>query len=207
MPGELRIGMGLRDRLNHDSAEAIGHVIGMIAVFVGVAGLVLSIALATDFSIQDNALSELGEGDRELAWLFNGTTILAGALAAIFFAILIDRVKNRYQRTGMAIMAIAGVSLAGIGLFPIGHPLHLPVAVIYFVALSLGILMTGYGDRQRDRPLRAMVAFNLVLLHAIAWLFSYLTLEGIALPETVGALIYGIWIILIVIQRGRDLNT
>lgn len=197
--------MRLRDRLNLDSAEAIGHVIGMIAVFVGVAGLIISIALATEFSIQQNALSDLGDPARDLAYLFNGTAIVTGLLAAIFFAILTRRLENQYQRIGMAVMVVASISLAGVGVFSIGHVLHVLFAVGFFLGLTLGILITGIGDRQSGRPRRAMVAFNLVVLHLLAWGFGYLTLEGVALPETVGALIFGIWILLLVIQRGRDL--
>ncbi len=197
--------MDLRDRLDLDSAEAIGHVIGMIAVFVGVAGLILSIALTTDFSIQDDALSDLGDADQELSWLFNGTVIVAGGLSAIFFTILSNRMNDPYQRAGMVLNAIAGISLLGVGVFPIGHPLHLPVSVLFFIALTLGILVTGYGDRQGARPRRAIVAFNLVLLHVIAWIFGYLMLDGVALPELVGALTFSIWIVLLIIQRGEDL--
>lgn len=205
MYGESMSTMEWRDRLDLDSAEAIGHVVGMIAVFVGVAGLILSIALTTEFSIQNDALSDLGATEQELSWLFNGTLIVAGGLSAIFFGILSTRIENPYQRAGMVLNAIAGVALLGVGVFPIDHPLHLPVSVLFLIALTLGILVTGYGDRQGTRPRRAIVAFNLVLLHVIAWIFGSLMLDGVALPETVGALVFGIWILLLIIQRGEDL--
>lgn len=198
--------MEVRGRLDLDSIEAVGHVIGVIAVFVGIAGLVLSVGLAEDFSIQQGALSDLGATDHELAWLFNGTLILAGALAAVFFASLIDRFDNRFQRIGTALNAVAGVLLLAVGVFPLGHALHAPVAIGFFLALSTGILITGYGDWQAGRPRRARVALNLVLLHALAWVFGIMMLEGIALPELVGALVYAIWVIILVVQRGRELT-
>lgn len=199
--------MHLRGRLDLHSIEAVGHVIGMMAVFTGVAGLIISIGLAVDFSVQQNALSDLGVADGTVAWLFNGTLVVSGALAAVFFGTLVDRFENRYQRIGGVLLALAGLSLLAAGLFPSGHALHLPASVAFFVAITAGILVGGYGDREHGRSRRATIAFNLVLLHVIAWVFGALTLDGSALPALVGGLVYAIWIILLVIQRGRDLPT
>lgn len=194
-------------RLDLDSVEAIGHVIGMIAVFVGITGLMLSIGLADDFSIQQDALSDLGDPETDLAWLFNVPVIIAGILAAIFYASLIERFDHRYQRVGTAIMGLSGLALAAVGAFPLGHALHVPVAVVFFVGLTVGILVTAVGDRATGKPMRARVAVNLVGLHILAWAFGWWTLEGIALPELVGALVYAIWTVLLIVQRGRDLPT
>lgn len=199
--------MEVRRRLDLDSVEAVGHVLGVIAVFVGITGLMLSIGLAEGFSVREDALSELGEPGYEFAWLFNVPITIAGVLAAVFFATLIDRVEARLQRAGMAVMSVAGLALGAVGLFPLGHPLHGPVAIGFFIGLTLGMMLTGLGDRQVGRSRRAKVAFNLVGLHLLAWAFGLTMLEGIALPELVGALAYAIWTLLLVVQRGRDLPT
>lgn len=199
--------MELRRRLDLESVEAIGHVLGVVAVFVGITGLMLSIGIAEDFSVRQDALSDLGDPAYEFAWVFNLPLVIAGSLAAIFFATLINRFDHQLQRAGAALMSISGIALAAVGLFPLGHVLHVPVAVLFFVGLTLGILIAGLGDRQEGRGRRAKVAFNLVLLHLLVWGFGVVTLEGIALPELVGALLYAIWILLLIVQRGRELPT
>lgn len=197
--------MNARGRLDLDAVEAVGHVIGVIAIVGGISGLMLSIGLADDFSIQQDALSELGADDHDTAWLFNTTMIITGILATAFFGALINRLDDGYQRIGTAIMGLAGLGLAGVGLFPLGHGLHVPAAAIFFGGLSIGILVTAYGDHRTGHHRRARVALNLVLLHAVAWIFGIITLEGVALPELVGGLVYGIWVIILIVQRGREL--
>lgn len=199
--------MGARLRIDADAVESIGHVAGVIAVIVGLAGVGLAIVLADGFSLREQALSELGEPGATTEWLFNGTLLVAGVLAAVFCASLLPKLRQPFQRAGVALLGLAGIALAGIGVFPMGHVLHLPVAVAFFVSLTVGLVVAGYGDREHGRARRSRVSFNLALLHILAWSFAYVTLDGIALPELVGGLIFGVWIVIVVIQRGRELPT
>lgn len=196
-----------RLRLDADAVESIGHVAGIVGVIVGLAGVALAIALADGFSLREQALSELGASGADTALLFNGSLVVSGLLAAVFCASLVARLGNPFQRAGVALLAVSAVSLAGIGVFPMGDPLHLPFAVGFFVMLTVGLVVTGYGDREFGRPGRSRVSLNLALLHVVAWSFAYLTLEGIALPELAGGVVFGVWIVIVVIQRGRDLPT
>lgn len=197
--------MRLRDRIGLDPVESIGHVIGMAAVVVATAGIALSIALAEGFSLQRQALSDLGAPGAPTAWLFNGTLAVAGILAAAFCASLLGRLRNVYQRAGVAALGVASLSLIAVGAFPTGHALHLPAAAGFFVGVTLGLALVGYGDHVGGRPGRSRIALNLALLHVVAWSFAYLTLPGVALPELVGGVALAIWIVVMVIQRGRGL--
>lgn len=197
--------MDVMDRLEIDSAESIGHVIGMAAVVIGTAGIILSIALAEGFSLRRQALSDLGAPGVPQAWLFNGTLIVAGALAAIFCASLLDRLPNRYQRSGIGTLLVASVSLVGVGLFSTGHVLHRPASIVFFLGVTLGLALLGYGDHLAGRSGRSRIELNLALLHVLAWSFAVVTLRGVALPELVGGAVFAIWIVVMVIQRGRGL--
>lgn len=197
--------MGAPLRLDADAIESVGHVAGIVAVIVGLAGVGLAIVLADGFSLRDQALSELGEPGASTEWLFNGTLLVAGVLSAVFCVSLLPRLTHARHRGGIAMLGLAGVALAGVGLFPAGSPLHLPFAVAFFSLLTLGLVVTGVADREFGRPMRSRVSLNLALLHVLAWAFAYLTLEGIALPELVGGLTFAVWIVIVVIQRGRDL--
>lgn len=192
-------------RIDTEAVESIGHVIGMAAVIVGIAGLALSIGLAEDFSLQADNLSDLGDPATDLDWLFNGTIILAGVLSTVFFLTLTGRLPKGSQRLGVGIFAVSGAMLTGIGIFPAGHPLHLPLAGGFFVGVTVGLVAVGYGDRQAGRERRSKISWNLALLHVVAWSFAYVALEGVALPELVGVACFAIWILIVVIQRGRIL--
>lgn len=194
-----------RLRLDGDAIESIGHVAGAIAVLVGLSGLALAIVLTDTFSLREQALSELGRPGANTALLFNGSLVLSGVLAAAFCASLVAKLNHVAQRAGVGLLALAGLALAGVGLFPMGHALHGPVAVGFFVLLTLGLLVSGYGDREFDRPGRSRVSLNLAVLHVLAWSFAIVALEGIALPELVGGVVYALWIVIVIIQRGRDL--
>lgn len=197
--------MAPRLNLDADAVESLGHVAGVIAATVGLAGVALAIGLSGEFSLREQALSELGATGASTAWLFNGTLVLAGFLAMLFCASLIARLRHVFQRAGVGLLGLAAASLVGVGLFPTGNPLHLPFAVGFFVLLTVGLLLTGYGDREADRPRRSRISLNLAVLHLLAWSFGFLTLEGVALPELVGGVIFAVWIIIVVIQRGRAL--
>lgn len=195
--------MSFRDRLANVSLEGVGHVIGLAAVIVATAGIALSIGFAESFMLREHALSDLGAPGAETGWLFNGTVILAGVLATLFCLSLYPNLANRFRRLGTGLMAIAGLGAAGVGVFPLGHALHEPVAAVFFIGLTAGLVAFGYGDLERERPRRGQVLLNLALLHLVAWSFAIVTLDGLALPELVGIAAYGIWIILVVIHRGR----
>lgn len=197
--------MGPRFKLDDEAVESLGHVAGVIATVVGLAGVALAIVLAEGFSLREQALSELGQAGASTAWLFNGTLVVAGLLATLFCASLVARLGHTFQRAGVALIGLSGLSLAGIGAFPMGHPLHRPLAIAFFVLLTIGLVVTGYGDREFGRPRRSRVSLNLAIMHVLAWSFAYVTLEGVALPELVGGVIFGVWILIVVIQRGRDI--
>lgn len=192
-------------RVDTEAIESIGHVIGIAAVIVGIAGLALSIGLAEDFSLQANNLSDLGDPATALDWLFNGTIILAGVLSTAFFLALTGRLPEGTQRIGVGIFALSGAMLTGVGIFPTGHPLHMPLAGGFFAGVTIGLVVVGYGDRKAGRARRSKISWNLALLHVVAWSFAYVALEGVALPELVGVACYAIWILIVVIQRGRIL--
>ncbi len=197
--------MGEHQDDDPDAIESIGHVLGIAGVIVAIAGLALSIGLAQDFSLQENALSDLGGPDVDAPWIFNATVIIGGVFASIFFLTLIRRLSNRYQQIGVGLFLIASLSLVGVGLFPIDHDLHLGMAFGFFLGITLGLIVVGYGDREVGLERRSKIAWNLALLHIIAWSFAYMALDGVALPELVGVVAYGIWILITIIQRGRIL--
>ena len=86
------------------------------------------------YSPCNHFVSELGEvGVSELAWLFNGSLVVAGVLMAAFLAFLGQQVGTWTGRAGALAGVVAGLGSSAVGLFPMNdlHP-HLRAAFTFF---------------------------------------------------------------------------
>jgi hypothetical membrane protein len=94
------------------------------------------------------------------------------------------------RRIGAVIVAVALVDLALIGVFPTPHGLHGTVSVVFFVGVTLGLIIWGIGDILADRRGRGGVIATAGLFHGVFWVVwfsSIVPYEGVAIPEFVGA--------------------
>jgi hypothetical membrane protein len=102
---------------------------------------------------------------------------------------------------GLLALAVATLALVGVGLFPVGDPRHGPVSVAFFVALAYGLLLVGTGQALAGAVRRGLATAWLGVVAASAWLVYALVAAGgaepgVALPELVGALALGTWVVL-----------
>lgn len=192
-------------RPDANAIEAIGHVVGMLAVITGTAGLVISIALGVGFSLETDSLSQLAEPASNVSVLFAISLFVTGVLLAIFFATMAPQLPNMRQRQGAGLIGLAGIALAGAAVIPPAQFLHRPLFLGVFLLVTAGLILFGLGDRQAGRPSRSKIALNMAVLHVLAWSFAYVTLDGIALAQVVGFVVLFVWIIILVTQRGRQL--
>jgi len=179
---------------------------GVAAVLVGFGTIVVTTASAPWFDWTANALSHLGDSDRwALAWVFNRGLTLAGVLGSAFVArVAVDATTNA-RRGAIGVFGISTVSLALIGAFPVGNPLHGPVSVAFFVSLTYGVFLWGTTDVLDDQPRHGLALIWLGIGHVTLWA-TWVTVvpwSGIAIPELVGALVLGAWAIAVT----RDLQT
>lgn len=71
---------------------------------------------------------------------------------------------------------------------------HGPVALPYFILLTLGLFAHGSGDAIAGRPHRGVRSIWYAVAHIAGWvLLGFLPLSGIALPEMVGVLALWAW--------------
>jgi hypothetical membrane protein len=86
-----------------------------------------------------------------------------------------------------------------VGLFPSGTRLHLPVAVAYFVGLTLTCWIHGSGWVLSGLVHRGLLAIWLGIGHVLLWIvWMGAGAGGIAVPEIGGSLVFYAWILLAV---------
>lgn len=173
-----------------DRASRVAPWTAVLAAVVAFGAILTATTIAPWFSWTENALSDLGHHERATTNLFNGGLILAGLIGAVFPLWLVFDTDSVLRRLGAVIVAVTLVDLALIGVFPTPHDLHGTVSVVFFVGVTLGLIVWGIGDIRDDRRLRGGTIVATGFFHGVFWVVwfsSIIPYEGVAIPEFVGA--------------------
>ena len=166
---------------------------GSVAPILALGGILLATILDPTFSWVHDALSDLGVRDAS-ASVFNGSLVLGGLLAVIYGVGIARRTESIVQRLIGVLFSLAALHLAGVGLFVIGHPLHVPAAIGFYGLMTVIFLIDGY--ERREEP-TGKLCFGLAAVHVAIWGTWFATWwpgTGLALPEFAGALLVPVWI-------------
>ncbi|WP_122089380.1 DUF998 domain-containing protein [Halalkalicoccus subterraneus] len=175
-----------------------GRVSALLAPAVAAVAIVGATLSAPEFSWAGDALSDLGAPGAPTAWLFNGGLIVAGVLGLPFAAVLVASARHRLDWLVAAVLALTLGTLAGVGLFPSGHPYHLPVAAGFYLGATLTLWIDGTTGVLTDEPRFGLAAIWLANLHVLQWLAWAAGLRvgpGLAIPETIGAALFAVWVL------------
>ena len=170
---------------------------GLLALATALGSILAATVRSPSFSWATDALSNLGAAGEPTAWLFNGGLIAGGALGLPFAHRLWRRSETRASRLGAAIFAIGFVCLALVGVFPIGTRLHLPAAIAFFLSITYGWFVRGTGVALAGRVRRGIATIWFGVAHVTSWLLWAAGVRigpGLAVPETVGALLLAAWV-------------
>ena len=178
-------------RSRPDRVAARSGVVTVVAAFGGIA---LAVALAPWFSVRANALSELGVADAAaVAWAFNGGLLAAGTAALPYGWALWTTAGDRAGRLVALLFCVAVALMAGVGAFPAGSPLHLPVALGFYLALTLVLVVDGLRRRATAAGRLALAAAALHVGQWWLWVAGVRLGPGLAVPELVGAALLSAW--------------
>ena len=172
---------------------------GAAAVVVALGGILAATALSPTFSWTTGALSDLGVTP-ESAWLFNGSLIAGGIVGTPYAWALYSAATDPLSRLRAAAYLLALVAMAGVGVAPAGRPLHLPFAATFFVVAALTAIVDGVA---RFRLTSGKLSVFAGVLAPVAWPVWTLLLDGrgIAVPEFVGAVLFGVWVVALSPER------
>jgi hypothetical membrane protein len=169
--------------------------LAVIGPFCALGSIAVSISLSPWFDWQNNAVSDLGVHD--VAPIFNVSLIICGALCATFALGTILRLKSPIGKTGMTLMFLASISLAGIGVFNEDwSPHHFYFSVAFFVLLLISTLILGplFLLKRRTRLLGA-AAVAVTCLGVFGWAYPAAVGwgAGVAIPEALTFVPGGLW--------------
>lgn len=175
------------------SGRQAARLTGPAAVIVTLGGILLATALSSTFDWQASALSDLGVAPAT-AWLFNGV-LVSGAVVGMPYAwALWSAAPGVLGQIRAASYLLAIAAMGGVGLAPSGDPLHLPFAVTFFLLAALTAVVDGVA---RFRLTSGKLSVVVGVLAVLAWPVWLLWLDGggIAVPEFVGAALFGLWVV------------
>jgi hypothetical membrane protein len=177
--------------------------LGGLAVVLALGAILLATSLSPAFAWGDNALSDLGvawtdAGTPLTVLVFNGGLVAAG-LAGLGFAWSLWRASGGAGRVVPASLGVAVVLLGLVGLFPRGSSLHVPVAVGFYLFVSVTAWVDGVVCLRGDRVRAGVVGLLSGTANAGAWAVWAATgpvmRGGLALPEVAGAVAFAAWVV------------
>jgi len=183
--------------------ERVGRASGVAAVLVNVVALAGAMVVSPEFELSSWALSDLGV-EPETALLFNGGLVLTGFVALPFLWMLWDRGSDPLQQAAAVVIAAAVAALAGVGIFPSGTPLHLPMAVGFFMGFVAGQLLHGAGSLRQAATQWGWLTLGLAAIQLLAWgVWLANPVGGLAVPELFGTVLIDTWVLMAVRREPR----
>jgi hypothetical membrane protein len=171
-----------------DATRLSGYVaVSLPLVFA--LGMAVVLAHNPWFSIQNNALSDMGSLKNPTRWYFNGFLML--------FSLLAFLPAYTAFKSGLSyLMPVALLFLFLVGVFPEELPLHAPSAVIFYVLSFSDVAIIGVKLGRGGLGIGYLWSALSVLTFASVLLLIRLgTFRGLAVPELVGAFFLLSWFV------------
>lgn len=178
--------------MNGSLDRRLAVVSGALAPVVALGSIFLGTALSPTFSWAGSALSDLGVTPAS-ALAFNGGLVAGGVLALPLAWVLAADGRS----TLGAVFGLTAVSMALVGVFWSGHPLHFPVALGFYLGATLTMLVDGIGALRAGARTWGLAVLGLALVHIgswAAWSTGVRPGSGLAIPEAIGAVLFAIWV-------------
>ncbi|OGD54667.1 hypothetical protein A3K81_02005 [Candidatus Bathyarchaeota archaeon RBG_13_60_20] len=179
----------------------MNRAIGAVTKYCGVAAALLAWAIFAYamsinpwFVFAEYAFSDLGGSLAADPIVYNAGMMALGTLLILYSLRCLDDSVNKLETVGGAFLAIAGVFLIFIGVYPSGTGPHGFVSYWFFAQTDLAILVWGLGLVERgEKDLGTVVAGLGLLSPMVAYLVPW---PSTAMAETFGIVVMNIWVLL-----------
>jgi hypothetical membrane protein len=185
-----------------DTRERLLRRSGAGAVVVTLTTIFLATLVSPAFSWTGNALSNLGvtetaAGTGLTVVLFNGGLILGGVLGLGFSAALFRVAPSLAARATAVAFGLTVVFMALVGVFPQDTAPHFPVALGFYLLISVSLWLDSLASFRQGWRRRATAGVSLGTANLVGWLVWGLTgpptRDGLAIPEFWGAILFSAW--------------
>ncbi|SEO97765.1 hypothetical membrane protein [Halogranum amylolyticum] len=181
-------------RRQPSNAPVVARLAGHAAPVVTLGAILLATVVSDTFAWTDSALSDLGVA-AATAPLFNGGLVVGGLLALPFaYALWVDGRGPLGRLTAVA-FALAATTMGLVGVFVSGHPLHLPVALSFYLLVTATLVLDGVARRTRRAGQLSALLGVAHLAGWVLWVSGSRFGTGLAVPEFVGAVVFAAWML------------
>lgn len=183
---------------------AIGRLAGLASVAVTLGSTLIATVVSPGFSWTGNALSDLGTVEAAVGTpltvaLFNGGLVLGAVLGLGFAWFLVSASESRLGRLAGGSLGLTVASMAGVGLFPVGTTLHVPVAATYFLLITVTIALAAVAGVRGTSRSYGLVCLALIAVFLGVWIGWIAAggpaTVGLAIPEVASSAVFVAWIL------------
>ncbi len=155
-----------------------------------IVGLTVVIHANPWFSLQNNALSDMGSLKNPNRWLFNGLLMLFAVIAMVPSVVA-------FKHGLSYLMPLALVFLFLVGVFPEELPYHAPSAVLFYVLALADIALVGIKLGRQNSVNYLWSVLAVVVFITMLYLIRARVFKGLAIPELIGASFILAWFVYI----------
>jgi hypothetical membrane protein len=184
----------MRQRQQSPTPVSLARVSGYAAPVVALGAILLATVVSDTFAWTDSALSDLGVATGT-ALLFNSGLLAGGVLALPYSYALWVAGRGLLGRLTAVAFAVAATTMGLVGVFVSGHPLHLPVALSFYLLVSVTLVLDGLARRVTREGRVAALLGVAHFLGWVVWVGGVRFGTGLAVPETVGAVVFAAWVL------------
>lgn len=202
LEGRYWVVMQLLDGVDgHRCAIWVGVVTPILAL--GAVFLATIVASSAEFTWPGYALSDLGRPSASTYWLFNGGLITSSVAGLVFTLPLWQYARHRIERAGAVFFALTLVALVSVGVFHLPKDFHTLASLSFFIGGPITAWIYGTGRVLTDDDGFGLLSIWFGNAHVLAWAgyIVFVAISGsgdwFAVPEMIGALLFGVWTILV----------
>lgn len=165
---------------------------GLIALIIGSLTIILAISMNPWFSLERNALSDLGAIDILNNYVFNMGLMITSIFMLIYSIYLILILNNKIGIVGSSLLLLASIYLFLIGVFPEGTYPHEIISYEFFLLSAIAIMLMGISflmiSKIHGTLSIVLIVIGIVLAIIIPW-------PSIGALELMAIVIMGLWIL------------
>ncbi|MDK6028650.1 DUF998 domain-containing protein [Ignisphaera sp. 4213-co] len=167
---------------------------GIIAAVLAWIIIAISISQNPWFDVFKHALSDLGGSKANNPWIYNIGLIVTGVITCLYALYIAYVANSKVYVYASALLFVAGIFLALIGIYPSGTRPHTFVSTWFFIQMLLAIIATAIGMAVEHRIVYSIVFGVVAIAGPLGAIF--LKWPSVALLEIYGIVLIDICVVL-----------